>query len=228
LTIPKRPVSPAAPDSAPRSSRSERRARRQAEIASACAGLFIDGGYETTSIEEVSAALELSAGGLYRYISTKSDLLVMVCEGIYGELPEVLEEFATSDRPYDRRLGSVCSTFLRSCELNRELILLMYREYRHLPKAARRRFKEREEAVVDTFQRLLVEGQEKGLVSRRLPTAVAASDLVLLGHLPALKRWAVPSPEQIVTDQMEVIAQMLGLDDIPPAGEELSGHAVLW
>lgn len=170
----------------------------------------------------------MSAGGLYRYISTKSDLLVMVCEGIYGELPATLEKFATGDRAYEERLGSACRGYLRSCELNHELILLMYREYRHLPSDAQERFKEREKAVAKTFQRLIVEGQESGLVSRRLPANVAADDVVLLGHLPALKRWAISSPRKLLTEQMKVLTQMLGLAEVPPTNNDLSDRPTRW
>jgi TetR/AcrR family transcriptional regulator, cholesterol catabolism regulator len=220
-------VSPA-PDRGSRSGKSERRAQREAAIAAACARLFIDRGYEATSIEDISVDLEMSAGGLYRYISTKSDLLVLVCEGIYGELPALLEKFATSDQGYEERLGSVCGAYLKSCELNHDLILLMYREYRHLPDDAQQRFKEREKAVARTFQRLIVEGQELGLVSRRLPVNVAANDLVMLGHLPALKLWAISAPRKLLAEQMEVLTQMLGLDEVPPTNSDLSGKPTRW
>ncbi len=217
-----------ADDRSSRSGPSTRRARREAAIAGACARLFIERGYEATSIEEIAGALEMSAGGLYRYISTKSDLLVMVCEGIYGELPARLDELAAGDGGYVERVGSACRAYLRSCELNHELILLMYREYRHLPGDAQERFKERENAVAATFRRLIVEGQESGLVDRGLPADLAATDLVMLGHLPALKWWAIRSPKKLLAEQMEVIAQMLGLDEVPAAKGDLAGEPARW
>lgn len=191
------------------------RSRRRATIVSEATRLFQERGYETTSVNDLAATLDMSVGGLYRYIETKSDLLVMVCESIYGDLPTQLASIADLHAAPTQRLVTLFDTYLRSCVENRRLILLMYREYRHLPEPARERFKQREEAIAALFQRVVDEGIAAGEFAAEIDGWSLAHDLVLIGHLPALKGWALRGSRRTANDavdhQIRLIFQALGV-----------------
>ncbi len=155
----------------------------------------------------------MSVGGLYRYISTKADLLVRVCDDIYGDLPETLTAIAAPEAEPTLRLRVVVEHYFRSCLAHAPLILLMYREYRHLPPEARRTFQAREEAIAQ-----LIEQQIAAVLSSSPdPSPVdpwwLAHDIVLMGHLPALKSWAVreqrPTDDQLVAHQAGIVIAAL-------------------
>jgi AcrR family transcriptional regulator len=68
----------------------ERYDRRQREVVTTAAALFARRGFQATSMDELSEATGLRAGGLYHYIGSKKALLL----SIFGELMEPLLERA--------------------------------------------------------------------------------------------------------------------------------------
>ena len=227
-------MSPPEPD---RPRRDERKARRRAEIVAKSAELFIERGYEGTSVNDVADVLGISVGGLYRYIDAKPDLLTLVCDDIYGRLPDTLRAMAAPSGPAAPRLLSVCSAYLRACAENSSLIRLMYREYRHLPADAQERYGDREEEIVAILRDLVAACP----TSRSAPAApldadVVARDIVFLGHLPALKGWALRrkgvAPDTMLREQLRVISAMVRAPELAHdgngAGDALTGGALRW
>lgn len=187
------------------------RAERQSRLQEVATRRIIERGFDSVSVNELAEDLGMSVGGLYRYIQTKSDLLVMACETIYGGLRETLAEIATgSERDLPEKLRLMIEVYVRECVRNREQILLMYREYRHLPEEAHRRYKERELGIAGLFADLIGTGVRQGLF-RDVQVQVLAQDVVLLGHLPALKGWAVRGVESdvLVAEQVELVMARL-------------------
>ncbi len=197
------------------------RRQRLSTIVSEATRLFHGRGYEATSVNDLAASLDMSVGGLYRYIDTKSDLLVMVCEEIYGDLPARLAAIADQPAASTQRLVTLLDKYIRSCIASRPLILLMYREYRHLPDPARARFQEREEAIAALFQRVVDEGIAAGDFARGVDSWALAHDIVLIGHLPALKSWAFKAggrkPADLVDQQIHLILESLAAGGRAPS-----------
>jgi AcrR family transcriptional regulator len=163
---------------------------RRQQITDAAISLFHERGYEHVSVSDLAEAAELSVGGIYRYISSKTDLLVMACEGLYGDLRERLVDATADLTDPAEALEVAMLLYLRACADSRVLILMLYREYRSLPPVDRQRFIAREGAIADAFADLV----RAGLRAERFwpcDPQVIAHDIVLLGHLPALKGWSL-------------------------------------
>jgi AcrR family transcriptional regulator len=209
----------------------DRKAARRASIVAKAAELFMEHGYERTSVNEVADTLGISVGGLYRYIETKSDLLEMVCDNIYGQLPDALQAIAEGGGRSDRRLLEVCGAYLRACAANRSLILLMYREYRHLPEEAQCRYREREGEIVATLA-VLVSASVPAARRTSLDAELVAQDIVMLGHMPALKGWSLRgiTPERLLEEQLKVVSALVGVRR--PGGADgnrpLAASALCW
>lgn len=168
-------------------------------------------GFDRVSVNDLAEDLDMSVGGLYRYIHTKSDLLVMACETIYGGLREALTEVATgTEHELPEKLRQMIRLYLRECVRHRKQILLMYREYRHLPEEAHRQFQERELGIVDVFADLITVGVRRGDFAD-VDVPVLARDIVFLGHLPALKGWSVrdTDPGRLADEQVALVMQRL-------------------
>lgn len=206
-------VNPVAANAAPRASGARpSKAERASHLQELATRHIIERGFDGVSVNDLAADLGLSVGGLYRYIKTKSDLLVMACETIYGGLREMLAEIATgSDRELSAKLRATIALYLRECLRNSDQILLMYREYRHLPLEAHQRYKDRELAIAGVFADLISSGARRGLF-READARVLAQDIVFLGHLPALKGWALGEVEQgdLIAEQVELVMGRLG------------------
>lgn len=182
---------------------------RMAEIVSGASRLFHARGYSNTSINDLAESLGMSVGGLYRYIDTKSDLLVKVCDDIYGTLPAELAELVRTNNEPVTRLTAVVERFLRSCLDHAPLILLMYREYRHLPTESRREFQAREESIASMIQAELDSVAALRNSGDMVDTWCLAHDIIAMGHLPALKSWAVrtrrSAERDLVADQISIV-----------------------
>jgi TetR/AcrR family transcriptional regulator, cholesterol catabolism regulator len=64
------------------------------------AKVFAERGYDQTSIQDLTKAVGLAAGGLYHYIGSKEELLVSICdqlmEPLLGHARELLDEEAAA------------------------------------------------------------------------------------------------------------------------------------
>jgi AcrR family transcriptional regulator len=192
----------------------ERKAQRRAAIVAMATRLFTRDGYDATSVNDVADALQMSVGGLYRYIDTKSDLLTLVCEDIYGTLADSLDSLASAPGDAAAKLLDATAVYLRACAENRSLILLMYREYRHLPPAAQHRYREREREIAEIFRRLVTSLRESRGERPDEPRAeLLALDIVLLGHAPAVKGWSLQQDgldiEATLSEQLKAIGRMV-------------------
>jgi len=163
---------------------------RRRRLASVAGQLIAERGFDSLSVSELAERCGISVGGMYRHIRSKVDVLVMACESIYGDVPRRLREAAAGQQGAPARLRAAIDVYLAACDANRDQILLLYREYGRLPSDAQHRYMDRERAVAEVFAELIAEGVAEGVVGAVDPL-VAAEDIVLLGHLPALKGWAL-------------------------------------
>jgi AcrR family transcriptional regulator len=61
-------------------------ARRRRQIVDAAVELFMQKGFHKTTTRQIAKAAGVSIGLLYEYISTKEDILYLVCEAIHVEM----------------------------------------------------------------------------------------------------------------------------------------------
>lgn len=168
-----------------------RSAQRRELLVTTASRHMIERGFEGFSVNTLAEDVGMSVGGMYRYIKTKSDLLVMACEDIYGGLREQLAEVTTGENPLPDRLRAAIELYLRSCLTHQDQILLTYREYRNLPRDAQRRYMDREKGIAGVFTDIITAGIRRGIFSSGASPALLAEDIIVLGHLPALKAWAL-------------------------------------
>lgn len=181
-------------------SRAERSAQRRRRITAVATQQIMERGFENLSVNDLAAAVGISVGGMYRYINTKADLLVMVCQDIYGGLRDELGDLAAGPEPIEKKLSHVIEVYLRSCHVKREQIAMMYREYRSLPREAQQEYKQRELAISTIFTDLIRSGIRRGTF-QTVDASILAMDIIFLGHLPALKSWALS--ESVVFDELQ-------------------------
>ena len=65
---------------------------RRRQIVDAAVKLFIKHGYHKTTTRLLAKATGLSIGTMYDYISTKEDVLYLVCVAIHAEVEEGVKE----------------------------------------------------------------------------------------------------------------------------------------
>lgn len=185
-------------------------AARRRHLASVAVKLIHERGFEGLSVNDLAQGAGMSVGGMYRYIRTKADLLVMACEDVYDGLREELVDAAIRHDAVEDKLRAALDVYLESSWATRDRILLMYREYRHLPADIQCRYMASEAAVANVFGDLIRQGVVQGVFAPVDPSLVA-HDIVLLGHLPALKGWALRDrdPATVIDEQRELILGLI-------------------
>jgi AcrR family transcriptional regulator len=168
----------------------ERYERRRREVIATAAWLFAERGYQATSMSELTEATGLAAGGLYHYIESKDQLLILICDELLDPLLEHAREIVATPAPPAEQLRELLHAWLAQIASHRDHMLVFAQE-RHVlerdPQWAhlRRRRKEFEQ-ILDA---LLARGEAEGAMwfADRGTTLLA-----LLGMVNYTPQWLRP------------------------------------
>lgn len=164
-------------------------AHRRQELVECATRVFVERRFDKASVNDIADACGWSIGSLYRYISTKEDILVLVCDAIFQSL--AIDDAASDpDQSAVDALRHALGTFADNVEANHAQVLLMYREYTQLPEDAQLYFQEREASVYRAVSTIVERGVDQGVFSCDDPYLFAI-DCVTTIHALALKRWAM-------------------------------------
>src|SRR5690606_34173674 len=102
--------------------------------------LFADRGYAATSVAEIEAAARLlpGAGGLYRHLRSKEEVLASAIrehiERTRKQISEVLDQATVyEDRPLEVRLRMTCQAGLAKMREEQDLIRVLFRDLDQFP-----------------------------------------------------------------------------------------------
>lgn len=108
---------------------SDRKEREKLEmkqrIIDAAMHMFLEEGYEKTSIRNIAERIEYSPGTIYLYYSDKDELLHEVQRLAFGKLYEFFLEKATSKSPF-KRLEQITQAYIEFGHAQPELYDLMF------------------------------------------------------------------------------------------------------
>jgi TetR/AcrR family transcriptional regulator, cholesterol catabolism regulator len=132
--------------------------RRQQEVVAAAARVFAEQGFHATTMQDLTAATGLTAGGLYHYIGSKDRLLVRICDELMQPLLAQVREIVSSDRSAEAQLREVVRAWLRHVERYRDYVLVFQQERHVLERGAqwravRRQRKDFEELLAGVLER---------------------------------------------------------------------------
>lgn len=76
-----------------------RKERTRRELAEAATRLFLERGYEGTTVEEIAAAVDISPRTFFRYFPTKGDIVVALARTTFEDLAGALRERPATEAP---------------------------------------------------------------------------------------------------------------------------------
>lgn len=189
--------------------REQRRAETQRVIQAHAVRLFVERGYDGTTVNDVAAAAGVSAMTVYRHFPTKEDLVLVDQNG-----PLVAERIAATPagQPLVRRIGSALVDSARTLTAGDDRLLLARLRLMISTPALRARHLDNhyvlQQAIVDGL------GDEAADPDTAFHAAAAASACLAAMHT-ALVRWAKDDGR---TDLPDLIAKALAavFGDITP------------
>jgi AcrR family transcriptional regulator len=158
----------------------EELSRRRHAIFAAALPLFLEKGFEETSMRAVAAAAGMGKSSLYDYFKTKDEILLWGMEDELFDLNALAEKIASQPLPAVQRLHQVMEKHLEFLLARKEFYLKLSFEVSRLSLESQKRLQVGRHAYQDRIRRLIEEGIQEGafrpvdalLVTRTLITAL--------------------------------------------------------
>ncbi len=199
-------------------------ARRRRQIVDASVELFMAWGFHKTTTRQIASTAGISIGLLYEYITTKDDILFLVCEAIHAEMHAAVTEALDRTEKGVHPLAVAIREYFLVCHRLSDHIVLIYQEMHSLPVNWRNKVMENEEKITDLFVNVL-----EGLIQKRsLPKLemgvinLAAHNISVLGHMWAFRRWMLSNRytiDEYIKIQTSFILTLMSNSQVPPLKE---------
>lgn len=185
----------------------ERYDKRRREVIATAAELFAERGYQATSMSELTEATGLAAGGLYHYIESKEELLILICDELLDPLLERAGEIVATPAPPADQLRELLHAWLAQIASHRDHMLVFAQERHVIEREPQwRRVRGQRKAFEQLLDDVLSRGERDG--SMRFDDR-AFTLLTLLGMVNYTPQWlrlrGRLSPEQIADGYCDVI-----------------------
>lgn len=180
--------------------------------------LFIKKGYAQSSMREIAKATGINLGNIYNFIESKEDLLCLFFDMFHDSENWVgRDDIQNMDDPILQLRTAVKRGLQKACLLQREIVL-MYREFKTLPKKAAQRVFQKESDFVSFFEDIIARGVERGVFDVDDPFLAANMIVYQISMFP-LRSWNLKKYSD--QESLELIEHYI-LKPIlryPPAGQ---------
>lgn len=165
---------------------------RREQIVRAATKLFLEKGYHRTTTRAIARESGLGTGTLYEYITSKEDILYLVCDQIHSQVEEKMDLVDTSGETTALQMPRFLEGFFNVMDELQDIVLLMYQETQSLPHAHMQFVLRREEAITERVAQLLRRGIADGSFTLA-PDLVSlmAHNITVLGQMWAFRRWSL-------------------------------------
>ncbi|THB76443.1 MAG: TetR/AcrR family transcriptional regulator [Desulfobulbaceae bacterium] len=187
---------------------------RRRQIVDGAVKLFIEHGYHKTTTRALAKATGLSIGSMYEYISTKDDILYLVCIAIHTEVEQAVRQALDRSIEGKAALAEVIREYFLVCDQMSDHILLMYQATHFLPPKWQRKVLEAELRITDIFIKAIQELKARGdLPDLDEPTInLMGHNISVIGHTWTFRRWYFAKNfniEQYIEQQTDFIMRFL-------------------
>lgn len=159
---------------------------RHAEICRTAAQIFLDRGFDATSVSDIAAALGMTKAGLYHYIDSKEGLLFEIMNfGLDRIDAEVVGPSRGVTDP-EERLRQLITRHARIAMRAHGAVAQLDDEIRALPPAARKKIERRMRGYLDLIRDTLT---ELDAAHRLRDVDVTVAAFSLIGMILWLPRW---------------------------------------
>jgi TetR/AcrR family transcriptional regulator, cholesterol catabolism regulator len=171
--------------------------KKRLQIAEGAAKLFIKKGYFKTNMRDISKATGIPIGSLYDYITKKEDILCLVFDVFHSLCTRNIEESGVLgiEDPLEQ-LKCAIEKMIDVGDTYRDMVVLMYRESKSLPKDFLTTILERESGMVTYFEKILRRGVRKKIFRVKAPF-LTANIIVYLLALEPLRGWNLKKRYQV-------------------------------
>jgi AcrR family transcriptional regulator len=173
--------------------------RRRQDVVGAAARVFAARGFQATTMEDLSEATGLAAGGLYHYIGNKEQLLFDICAELLDPLLDEAHAIVSEPAPPEDTLRRLVRVWARHVETHRDHMRVFQQERQLIERGPRwraiRASRKEFECVLDEVLAAGERSSDFSFADRRLALVALLS---MINYLPQWFRPRDPlSAEQV-------------------------------
>ncbi|PSR22926.1 MAG: hypothetical protein C7B45_04715 [Sulfobacillus acidophilus] len=183
--------------------REERAKARLDDILKAAAELFVERGYDRTTIDDVAARIKLTKGAVYYYVHSKGELLYLCHHEMVVRSIKAIRVIEQMDSSPCDKLYMAIYQFVMSATENRAIYTVIERPD-VLPAKLRRKVIGERDRYEAELQRLIDDGVQSGDFHEVDPVLTR---LLILGSVNSVARWFREGEQYRGTDIAHYYAQ---------------------
>ena len=186
---------------------------RRESLINAAITVFIEKGFHNATVRDIGRAANMTQGTIYNYVSSKDDILYMVCDRIVAEYNEQARRALDTSHEPAERVRSAVRAISQVMYRHRREILLIYQDSHLLDKRSRRVILARVEEFIGMFERIITDAARELGVPLPYPH-LSANMLTFLPVMIALRGWSLKNdvaPEAVIEQITAFIVRGLGL-----------------
>jgi TetR/AcrR family transcriptional regulator, cholesterol catabolism regulator len=164
---------------------------RRRQIIDSTVKLFIQHGYHKTTTRMIAKASNFSIGSLYEYVSSKEDLLYLVCKTIHEEVQRAVENAIANTDKGKEQIAQVISQYCHVCDKMGDHILMMYQVTQFLPEKWKAKVLTNELNITNIFINALssLSGKNDFPKLDENILNLVGHNISVLGQMWAFRRW---------------------------------------
>jgi AcrR family transcriptional regulator len=140
----------------------EEQSNRRREIFNAAVNLFLEQGFQETSMRQIAEAAGMGKSSLYDYFRTKDEILAFVIEEETIILTKQAQAIASRNIAPEMRLKQIMETLLNFMQANQNLFSRLSAEAQRLKLESQKRIQERRYVFQDLVRAMIDEGIAQG------------------------------------------------------------------
>jgi len=182
----------------------EEQARRRYEICQTAVHLFLERGFNETTMREIAEAAGVGKSTLYDYFHTKDEILLAAVEAEIDDLTEQTRQIAGRPIATQEKLNEIISTYLAYLAAKEDFYLKLTQEMQRLPQSSLQQINKRRHLYQDIIRSVIAAGIGEGVFRRVDP--LLATRVLLSALSPAVyANRRSGTPEQMVQDALALI-----------------------
>ncbi len=183
--------------------REEKREATRQDILAAAGILFMKKGYESTSVDDISAAADVAKGTFYYHFKSKDEVLLGLSIGYLKRLNETVDEQLKSGTPPLEVLMTTLRTTARDTEVYRELsrhfFLAMFSQMREQFDS---QYKDDQITLPNIITKIVMAAQANGEIEKSWDARELGIMIAGLSH-HAQVTWIILEEERPLVDKVE-------------------------
>jgi AcrR family transcriptional regulator len=185
---------------------------RRDHLIKAAISVFIEKGFHEATVRDIGKAADMTQGTIYNYVTSKDDILYLVCDRIITEYQlKVKRAIDEVDDPAARIKAALRAT-TEIVHDHEDEILLIYQNSHLLDKRSRKVILARVKEFIQMFEDIVTQASSQAKITVRNPR-ITANIVTFLPTMIALRRWSLrerAKPAEVIEELSNFMARGLG------------------